>query len=333
MLHPKTMLLKTSISVLVIFICALLAIAFFTLLERKMLGYIQLRKGPNKVRISGIPQPMADALKLFSKELNLPNSANTLPFILTPILALLLALIIWLLYPYTRAPFLLKYGIILFLCVSRINVYTTLFSGWASNSKYALLGALRRIAQTISYEVSIALVILSPIIIIASLRFNTLIKNNSVILVVIIWPILIAWIITSLAETNRTPFDLAEGESELVSGFNTEYSSGTFALIFIAEYMNIIAIGIITTAFFLAITFTSIFTDTCIIATLSIIRALFIWARGAYPRIRYDKLISLTWKQFLPITLTVIILIVSLTYWCYAGWTDNFDVVEHEGPL
>lgn len=127
--YPKIMIFKTLVSVITVFICALLAIAFFTLLERKILGYIQLRKGPNKVAIMGIPQPIADALKLFTKEINLPNNANVLPFIMTPMLALLLALIIWSLYPFSRTPFVIKYRIILFLCVSRINVYTTLFSG------------------------------------------------------------------------------------------------------------------------------------------------------------------------------------------------------------
>jgi len=324
------MFLKRLTSIIIIFICILLAIAFFTLLERKILGYIQLRKGPNKVRIIGIPQPIADAVKLFTKELNLPNSANFIPFIITPILALFLALILWSLYPYSSAPFLIKYGIILFLCVSRINVYTTLFSGWASNRKYSLLGALRRIAQTISYEVSMALVILTPIIIMSSLRFNSLIKINTLIFILILWPILVTWIITSLAETNRTPFDLAEGESELVSGFNTEYSSGTFALIFIAEYINIIAIGIITAAFFISISFTGPLIEILIIARLTSVSVLFIWARGAYPRIRYDKLISLTWKQFLPAALTIIFLITAVTVWCCAGRTDNFDDVEHE---
>lgn len=323
------MFLKSVSSLVTIFLCILLAIAFFTLLERKILGYIQLRKGPNKVRIIGIPQPIADALKLFTKELNIPSNANILAFLFAPILALFLALIIWTLYPYKRSPLIFKWGIILFLALSRINVYTTLFSGWASNSKYSLLGALRRIAQTISYEVRIALVILTPIIILTTLRFNSLYKIGSLSFLFMIWPLLITWIITSLAETNRTPFDLAEGESELVSGFNTEYSSGTFALIFIAEYINIIAIGMITSAIFLTVPNLPIIKEIIFIFSTASIRIIFIWARGAYPRMRYDKLISLTWKQFLPITLVIIILASILTLWYCAGWTDNFDVVKH----
>ena len=327
------MFIKSVISIIIVFICALLAIAFFTLLERKFLGYIQLRKGPNKVRIIGIPQPIADALKLFTKELNMPINANTVPFIMSPILALLLALIMWSLYPFSRSPFLLKWGIILFLCISSINVYTTLFSGWASNRKYSLLGALRRIAQTISYEVRIALVILTPIIIVSSLRLNSFTKSRSIIFIIIMWPLLIIWIITVLAETNRTPFDLAEGESELVSGFNTEYSSGTFALIFLAEYINIIAIGIITATLFFILNKINLISDTLIILIISITRMLIIWIRGAYPRIRYDKLIRLTWKQFLPISLSVIICATVIYLWCCAGRTDNFDVVNYKKTL
>lgn len=311
MWHTATYLITT-------FISALLAIAFFTLLERKFLGYAQLRKGPNKVRIGGIPQPLADALKLFTKELNIPSAANHSSFITAPIIALLLALIIWVLYPHVSSPLPLKWGILIFLALSRINVYTTLFSGWASNSKYSLLGALRRIAQTISYEVSMALIILTPMIIISTLRFNSISSNYSLILITTIWPLYVMWIITTLAETNRTPFDLAEGESELVSGFNTEYSSGTFALIFIAEYINIIAIGIISWAIFISIS-SRLIIDTIIVISLFSVRLIFIWARSAYPRIRYDKLISLTWKQFLPLTLTIIIFSTSITIWCCAG--------------
>lgn len=301
--------IKLIITLLIIFVCVLLAIAFFTLLERKILGYVQLRKGPNKVALSGIPQPMADAVKLFTKELNTPIYANTLPFIFSPILALFLALTIWIIYPYSANPIQLKWGIILFLCISRINVYTTLFAGWSSNRKYSLLGALRRIAQTISYEVRIALVILTPLIIISTLRLNKFFEIGSIQFTLCLWPLLTTWVITCLAETNRTPFDLAEGESELVSGFNTEFRSGTFALIFIAEYINIIFIGIISAALFILIPRTPFIKDVILIIPLTAVRVLFIWARGAYPRIRYDKLIRLTWKQFLPITLMVIIII------------------------
>nr|WBQ42653.1 NADH dehydrogenase subunit 1 [Nereis pelagica] len=294
------------------FISALLAMAFFTLLERKFLGYVQLRKGPNKVSIGGIPQPMADALKLFTKELNIPAAANYTSFIVAPMMALLLALMIWTLYPHLSTPLPMKWGILLFLSLSSMNVYTTLFSGWASNSKYSLLGALRSIAQTISYEVSMALVILTPMIMMSSLSFNLMATNYSIMYTIMMWPLFIMWIITTLAETNRTPFDLAEGESELVSGFNTEYSSGTFALIFMAEYMNIIAMGMISWAIFMSLSL-NLMMDVTMVAALFSVSLLFIWARSAYPRMRYDKLMSLTWKQFLPLTLTAIMLMCTLS--------------------
>nr|WBQ42666.1 NADH dehydrogenase subunit 1 [Nectoneanthes oxypoda] len=305
--------IKLIITLLMIFVCVLLAMAFFTLLERKILGYVQLRKGPNKVALSGIPQPMADAVKLFTKELNMPMYANTLPFIFSPMLALFLALTMWIMYPYSANPMQLKWGVMLFLCISSMNVYTTLFAGWSSNSKYSLLGALRSIAQTISYEVSMALVILTPLIMMSTLSLNKFFEAGSIQFTFCLWPLLTTWIITCLAETNRTPFDLAEGESELVSGFNTEFSSGTFALIFMAEYMNIIFMGMISAALFMLTPGAPIIKDVMLIIPLTAISVLFIWARGAYPRMRYDKLMSLTWKQFLPMTL-VVIMIMTVVY-------------------
>nr|ANP26494.1 NADH dehydrogenase subunit 1 [Laeonereis culveri] len=300
-------------SIIIMFICALLAMAFFTLLERKILGYIQLRKGPNKVSIMGIPQPMADALKLFTKESSIPMNANMLVFISAPMLGLFLALILWIIYPYKSSPFLMKWSIMLFLCVSSMNVYTTLLSGWSSNSKYSLIGSLRSIAQTISYEISMSLVILSPMIMISSLSFNMFYKMGSMSFIMLMWPLVLMWFITSLAETNRTPFDLSEGESELVSGFNTEYSSGSFALIFMAEYMNIIIMSLITVCFFMLIPMNYLISDMYMVIMLSMISMLFIYARGTYPRIRYDKLMSLTWKQFLPMTLWYIMIIMFIT--------------------
>nr|YP_009974964.1 NADH dehydrogenase subunit 1 [Platynereis massiliensis]QNJ33938.1 NADH dehydrogenase subunit 1 [Platynereis massiliensis] len=307
------MLFKAPVTVLITFICVLLSMAFFTLLERKILGYIQLRKGPNKVSIMGIPQPMADALKLFTKELNLPISANVIPFIATPMLALFLALMLWSLYPYNSSSSLMNYNIMLFLCISSMNVYTTLFSGWASNSKYSLLGALRSIAQTISYEVSMALIILTPMIMLSTLSLNHFMKLNSAMFMLMLWPLLVSWFITSLAETNRTPFDLAEGESELVSGFNTEYSSGTFALIFMAEYMNIIAMSMITFVLFISLHVMSPLMEVMMIMLTTLVSVLFIWTRGAYPRMRYDKLMSLTWKQFLPMALVLMTFMITMT--------------------
>lgn len=299
-----------SISFILRYVIALLAIAFYTLIERKFLGYFQLRKGPNKVILIGLPQPFADAIKLFTKEQANPTPANISPFIFAPILRLILALILWTLFPHTNPTSFFIYGILYFLCVSRINVYTTFIAGWCSNSKYALLGALRGIAQTISYEVSMALIILRILILHKTIDLN-IIKSN-LWFILLIMPLFIIWFITNLAETNRTPFDFAEGESELVSGFNVEYSAGIFALIFIAEYINILFISILTVTLFTG-SIELLFNIQLILKTIAL-ATLFVWVRATLPRIRYDNLIYLTWKSFLPISLATIILLSSIIF-------------------
>jgi len=304
---PLIMNLSFYISIIITLISALLAIAFYTLLERKALGYFQLRKGPNKVGIAGLPQPFADALKLFFKELNKPFQANLPAFIIAPILALILALLIWSLAPVSSPAYFLKYGVIAFLCVSRLSVYTTLGSGWSSNSKYALLGAIRRVAQTISYEVRIALILLSALIIHLSCNIRFFIIYQIIPIFFIAPPLFFIWFATTLAETNRTPFDLAEGESELVSGFNIEYRRGAFALIFIAEYARILIICFISASIFIFSPINSLITDLFILTQAFILAFTFLWIRASFPRIRYDQLISLTWKSFLPLALTFLI--------------------------
>jgi len=287
------------------YVIALLAIAFYTLIERKFLGYFQLRKGPNKVILMGLPQPFADAIKLFTKEQTNPTPANLSPYIFAPILGLILALMLWTLFPHSSPSAFFIYRVLFFLCVSRINVYTTFIAGWCSNSKYALLGALRGVAQTISYEVSISLILLSVLIIHKSIDINIIKPLTWVSLLII--PLAIIWFITNLAETNRTPFDFAEGESELVSGFNVEYSAGIFALIFIAEYANILFIRLLTAT--LLSGEIPIFQDIQLIIKTMALATLFVWVRATLPRIRYDNLIYLTWKRFLPLSLATIILL------------------------
>ncbi len=301
-------LLTTSTSILII-ITSLIAIAFFTLLERKILGYSHLRKGPNKVRFLGLLQPIADAAKLFLKELRFPKSANSIPFFIAPILGLILALSIWVIYPYLLNPTNYIFGVLIFLAISSLNIYSALFAGWLSNSKYALLGGLRGIAQTISYEVSIALIILSPFLFIKTFIFQHILSFTLISLII---PILLTiWFTTILAETNRTPFDLAEGESELVSGFNTEYSSGTFAIVFIGEYTSILAIRLFTSVFFININIFPITILSILFFTL-FFRRVFVWTRTTFPRIRYDQLITLAWKSFLPIALAHLFLFLFL---------------------
>lgn len=314
-------------SILIRLILALLGIAFYTLIERKFLGYFHLRKGPNKVGIIGLPQPFADAIKLFVKEQAKPTPSNQTPFLFAPTIGLILALIIWVIYPHSHQSFFLQFSVLYFLCVSRINVYTTFLAGWRSNSKYALLGALRGVAQTISYEVSISLILLRALIILTSIDFTKISQISWISL--IFMPLATVWFITNLAETNRTPFDFAEGESELVSGFNVEYRRGLFALIFIAEYANILVIRLFTRVIFFS-TFIPLISDILLVTETVTLATLFVWVRATYPRIRYDHLINLTWKRFLPLSLALLILCAPLvtSIWYSAGWTDNSDDVN-----
>ncbi len=306
--YPLIMIVPLSTTILS-YVLALVAIAFFTLMERKFLGYFQLRKGPNKPILSGLPQPFADAIKLFVKEQNKPTKANKTPFILAPVLRLSLAISIWMLFPHRHQSIFLPLGAIFFLCISRINVYATFIAGWYSNSKYSLLGSLRGVAQTISYEVRISLIILTSIICINSIELTKIVMDQRSSIIILFFPLIIIWFISSLAETNRTPFDFAEGESELVSGFNTEYRRRTFALIFIAEYINILFIRIITSAILLQ---TPDHLNIILIVKTTFIAAIFVLIRGCLPRIRYDILMYLTWKCFLPIILVIpIVLLVA----------------------
>nr|ALS46304.1 NADH dehydrogenase subunit 1 [Glycera cf. oxycephala FS21] len=297
-------------SLTITYILALLGMAFFTLLERKALGYFQIRKGPNKVGIAGLPQPFADALKLFTKELNKPILANNYPFLISPMLGLFLALVLWSMYPCSNPSFFLPFSILLFLCVSSFNVYSTLIAGWASNSKYALLGALRTIAQTISYEVSMSLILLSILLSMMSMDFTNMYTNKTVPHLMMFLIMFMIWFTTTLAETNRTPFDLSEGESELVSGFNVEFSSGTFALIFMAEYLNILIMSLFTTVLFLNFfTMNFFISDLMFTMKITLMAFTFVWVRATLPRMRYDMLMNLTWKTFLPFSLGMLMIV------------------------
>lgn len=286
-----------------------MGVAFLTLIERKLLGYIQLRKGPNKVGFIGIPQPLRDAIKLFSKEQTSPVISNYLAYYMSPIFALFLSLLIWICTPYLIKIYSFDIGLLFFLCCTRMGVYTVIVAGWSSNSNYALLGGLRAVAQTISYEVRLRLILFSFILL--TMRFNIrsfFIFQKYVWIGIFNLPLIIAWFSSSLAETNRTPFDFAEGESELVSGFNVEYRAGGFALIFLAEYARILFIRIIFCVIFLG----GNIINFLFFIKLTLISFSFIWVRGALPRFRYDKLIYLAWKRYLPLSLNFIILFISL---------------------
>nr|AMA06960.1 NADH dehydrogenase subunit 1 [Sipunculus nudus] len=308
------MSISFTLTLIVTVLMAALAMAFYTLVERKVLGYAQTRKGPNKVGLMGLPQPFADALKLFTKELSVPQMANKAPFMVAPMMSLFLALVLWPLYPSMAPTFYFTFGTLFFLMISSLNVYTTLGAGWSSNSKYALLGALRGVAQTISYEISMVLILLTPLVMLTTTSLSDMAMNRFFLPVLIVPPLFFMWFATILAETNRTPFDFAEGESELVSGFNTEYSSGTFALIFMAEYLNILFMSLITSFLFLPFNSSSAASlwPALMMLKAALLAFLFIWVRATMPRMRYDRLMALTWKSFLPSSLAILLPITAM---------------------
>nr|AAN39237.1 NADH dehydrogenase subunit 1 [Anatolichthys villwocki]AAO21561.1 NADH subunit 1 [Anatolichthys villwocki] len=299
---------------LIIFI--LLAVALLTLVERKVLGYMQFRKGPNVVGPYGLLQPFADGLKLLTKEPVRPSTASPLMFLIAPILAFMLALTLWVPMPLPFPMADLNLGILFILAISSLAVYSILGSGWASNSKYALIGALRAVAQTISYEVSLGLILLSTIIFSGGFTLQTFsVSQEATWLLLPAWPLAAMWYVSTLAETNRAPFDLTEGESELVSGFNVEYAGGPFALFFLAEYSNILLMNTLSAVLFLGASLQHILphmTSLSLMVKAALLSMVFLWVRASYPRFRYDQLMHLIWKNFLPMTLALIIWHLSL---------------------
>nr|UER94221.1 NADH dehydrogenase subunit 1 [Pachliopta aristolochiae] len=296
-------------SMMIMIIGVLVGVAFLTLLERKVLGYIQIRKGPNKVGFLGILQPFADAIKLFTKEQIFPNYSNYMIYYFSPVMSFIMSLMIWMLMPYYFNLISFNLGLLYFLCCLSLGVYTIMIAGWSSNSNYTLLGGLRAVAQTISYEVSLALILLSSVTMI--MDFN-LIKfsyyQELVWFIFLMIPLMLCWLSSILAETNRTPFDFAEGESELVSGFNLEYSSGGFALIFLAEYSSILFMSMVTVLIYMGGYKLSLF----FYLKLVFISFIFIWIRGTLPRYRYDKLMYLSWKSYLPVSLNFLLFFIGL---------------------
>nr|YP_004021102.1 NADH dehydrogenase subunit 1 [Ammothea carolinensis]ACY00261.1 NADH dehydrogenase subunit 1 [Ammothea carolinensis] len=276
----------------------LVGVGFFTLLERKVLGYVGNRKGPNKVMLLGLGQPLVDGVKLLSKEFIIPFSSVYLVFMLCPLFIILLSLLMWLCLPLINHFIDFNFGLLFFLCIIGVSVYALIFSGWSSNSKYSIFGSYRGVAQTISYEVSLMLVMMSFIMITGSYNLELFsVYQHNIWMIVIMMPLGMIWMVSMLAETNRTPFDFTEGESELVSGFNVEYSGIMFVFIFIGEYSSIMFMSSLFVILFLGgLNYIYMFKVLLIIM-------LFIVIRGTLPRFRYDNLMYLAWKIYLPLSI------------------------------
>nr|CCI69405.1 NADH dehydrogenase subunit 1 [Longipodacrangonyx sp. 1 MDMBR-2012] len=297
------------VNYVIMFILVMISVTFLTLLEQKVVGSMQIRVGPNKTGYWGMLQPFADAVKPFFKENMNLTMTNMMIYYISPALSLAFSLSLWLVYPYAQGGLEFFLGVLLFMCLSSMNVYPIMLMGWSSNCKYSMMGSMRALAQMISYEISLMMIILSLIYVKSTFNFKELLNWSYLFLpIIIFFPLALIWLASSLAETNRTPYDFSESGSELVSGFNTEYSSGGFTLIFLAEYSKILFMALLFCMLFITqgkVTLI-LFMNTMIIAFL------FIWVRSTMPRFRYDKLMGLAWKVFLPISLLLFIYYLSL---------------------
>jgi len=311
------------LEILLIVVPLLISVAYFTLAERKVIASIQRRRGPSVVGIWGLLQPLADGLKLLVKETVLPSNANTILFIIAPILTFLLSLLGWAVVPFGSHTVLsdLNIGLLYIFAVSSLGVYGIIISGWASNSKYAFLGALRSAAQMVSYEVSIGLIIISVLLCAGSLNLSKIIlAQESIWYIIPLFPVFILFFVSALAETNRAPFDLPEAEAELVAGYNVEYSAMGFALFFLGEYANILMMCALCSILFLGgwlplfpvLPFTLIPGPLWFGLKVAFMAFVFIWVRAAYPRYRYDQLMRLGWKVFLPLSLAWVLFIAGI---------------------
>ena len=305
---------------LAIIVPLLVAVAYLTLLERKVMASMQQRRGPNVVGLFGLLQPLADGLKLLIKETILPSSANTIIFILAPIITFLLALVTWAVIPFAADMVLidLNVGILFVFAISSLGVYGIIAAGWSSNSKYSFLGALRSAAQMVSYEVSIGLIIMCVLLCAGSLNLSEIVyAQKEVWYCIPLFPLFIMFFISGLAETNRAPFDLPEAEAELVSGYNTEYAAMGFALFFLGEYANMILMCSVLTILFLGgwlpllniVPFNLIPGVFWFGFKVTILLFVFVWVRAAFPRYRYDQLMRLGWKVFLPFSLAWVLFV------------------------
>jgi NADH-quinone oxidoreductase subunit H len=314
-------MILTLLKILIIVVPLLLSVAYFTLAERKIMGAIQRRRGPNVVGVYGLLQPLADGFKLLIKETIIPSSANKVLFFIAPMITFILSLMGWAVIPFNETALLsdINLGILYLFAISSLSVYGIIMSGWASNSKYAFLGALRSAAQMVSYEVSIGFIIISIVLCVGSFNLSEIVyAQKNVWFIIPFFPIFLMFFVSALAETNRHPFDLPEAEAELVSGYNVEYSAMGFALFFLGEYANMLLMSALTSILFLAGWAAPCELLSFIPGSLwfglkiSIFVIGFIWMRAALPRYRYDQLMHLGWKVFLPLSLGYLLFVVGV---------------------
>jgi NADH-quinone oxidoreductase subunit H len=308
----------------------LFAVAYLTYVERKVIAAMHLRRGPNVVGPFGLLQPLADGLKMFFKETIIPSGANRAVFVMAPMITFSLALVAWAVIPFGDGLVVanINVGILYLFAISSLGVYGILMAGWASNSKYAFLGAIRSAAQMVSYEVSMGFIIITVLLIAGSLNLSDIVnaQKESIWFIVPLFPMFVIFFISTLAETNRHPFDLPEAEAELVAGYNVEYSAMTFALFFLGEYANMILMCSMTTILFLGgwlppfdiAPFNWLPGPLWFIIKICGLLFIFIWIRATFPRYRYDQLMRLGWKVFLPISLASVVLV--------AGAVLAFDI-------
>ena len=318
-------LIFITLKIILIVLPLLLSVAYLTYAERRVIGLMQMRRGPNRVGPFGLLQPIADAVKLIFKETIVPTPASKIVFMIAPMITFILSLVGWAVIPFAEGWVLsdMNLGVLYILAVSSLGVYGIIMAGWASNSQYAFLGAIRSSAQMISYEVSMGLVIVTVLLVTGSLNLSEIVEYQREMpfwIHLLLAPMAVVFFISVLAETNRLPFDLPEAESELVAGYNVEYSSMSFALFFLGEYANMILVSAMTVTFFMGgylppfgISFLYLVPGFIwFILKICFLLFVFLWIRATLPRYRYDQLMYLGWKVFLPLTLFWVVLVASL---------------------
>lgn len=312
------------IKIIIVLVPLLLAVAYLTLAERKVIGYIQIRLGPNRVGFRGLLQPIADALKLLFKEVLIPSNANRFLFLAAPVLAFVPAMLVWAAVPFGPDVAIsnMNAGLLYVLAVAGLGVYGIIIAGWASNSKYAFLGALRAAAQLVAYEIAMGFALVGVLMLAQSLNLTKIVEAQAGAgfwswYWLPLFPFFLVYFISGVAETNRAPFDVAEGESEIVAGFHVEYSGMGFALFFLAEYANMIVVSILTTVLFLGgwyppfdvAPFTWVPGLIWLLLKTAFLLYVFLWIRATFPRYRYDQIMRLGWKVFIPITIAWIVVV------------------------